>query len=34
MNFLIVTQDWMSAHGVIPLPTMRKSKVGRQVNHS
>lgn len=31
MNFIIATQDWMSAHGIIPLPTMRKSKGGSKI---
>lgn len=31
MNFIVVTNEWMSAHGVIPLPTMRKSKDGSKV---
>ena len=26
MKFIIVTNEWMSAHGITPLPTMRKSK--------
>ena len=31
MKFIIVTIEWMSAHGLIPLPTMRKSKDGSKV---
>lgn len=31
MRFIVVTQEWMSAHGLIPLPTMRKSKDGTKV---
>ena len=31
MNFLVVTNEWMSAHGIIPLPTMRKSKDGSKI---
>ena len=31
MEFIVVTQEWMSAHGIIPLPTMRKSKDGSKV---
>lgn len=31
MNFIVVTNDWMSARGVIPLPTMRKSKDGTKI---
>lgn len=31
MNYIVVTQEWMSAHGIIPLPTMRKSKDGSKV---
>lgn len=31
MNFIVVTNDWMSARGVIPLPTMRKSKDGSKI---
>lgn len=28
MNFVVVTNEWLSEHGIIPLPTMRKSKDG------
>ena len=31
MNFIVVTNDWMSARGIIPLPTMRKSKDGSKI---
>lgn len=31
MKFIVVTNEWMSAHGLIPLPTMRKSKDGTKV---
>lgn len=31
MRFIVVTNEWMSAHGLIPLPTMRKSKDGTKV---
>lgn len=31
MNFIVVTNDWLSARGVIPLPTMRKSKDGSKI---
>lgn len=31
MNYIVVTQEWMLAHGIIPLPTMRKSKDGSKV---
>lgn len=31
MEFIVVTQEWMSAHGIIPLPTMRKSKGGSKI---
>ena len=31
MRFIVVTQEWMSAHGLTPLPTMRKSKDGTKV---
>ena len=31
MNFIVVTNDWLSARGVIPLPTMRKSKDGKKI---
>ena len=31
MNFLVVTNEWMSAHGIIQLPTMRKSKDGSKI---
>ena len=31
MNFIVVTNDWLSARGIIPLPTMRKSKDGSKI---
>lgn len=31
MNFLVVTNEWMSAHGLTPLSTMRKSKDGSKI---
>lgn len=31
MKFIVVTNEWMSAHGLTPLPTMRKSKDGSKV---
>lgn len=31
MRFIVVTQEWMSAHGIMPLPTMRKNKTGDKV---
>lgn len=31
MRFIVVTQEWMSAHGLMPLPTMRKSKDGSKI---
>lgn len=31
MRFIVVTIEWMSAHGLTPLPTMRKSKDGSKV---
>ena len=31
MRFIVVTNEWMSAHGIMPLPTMRKSKDGSKV---
>lgn len=31
MNFIVVTNEWMSAHGIAPLPTMRKSKDGSKI---
>lgn len=31
MNFIVATNDWLSARGVIPLPTMRKSKDGSKI---
>lgn len=31
MNYVLVTIEWMSAHGLTPLPTMRKSKDGSKV---
>lgn len=31
MKFIVVTIEWMSTHGLTPLPTMRKSKDGSKV---
>ena len=31
MKFIVVTIEWMSAHGLTPLPTMRKSEDGSKV---
>lgn len=31
MKFIVVTNEWMSAHGIIPLPTMRKSRDGSKI---
>lgn len=31
MRYIVVTIEWMSAHGLTPLPTMRKSKDGSKV---
>lgn len=31
MNFIVVTNEWMSAHGIVPLSTMRKSKDGSKI---
>lgn len=31
MKYIIVTNEWMSAHGLIPLPTMRKNKTGDKI---
>lgn len=31
MNFIVVTNDWLSERDVIPLPTMRKSKDGSKI---
>lgn len=31
MNFIVVTNEWMSAHGIAPLSTMRKSKDGSKI---
>lgn len=28
MNYVVVTQEWMAARNIMPLPTMRKSKDG------
>ena len=28
MKYIVVTIEWMSAHGLTPLPTMRKTKDG------
>lgn len=31
MIFVVVSNEWMSAHGIMPLPTMRKSKDGTKI---
>lgn len=31
MKFIVVTNEWMSEHGLTPLPTMRKSKDGSKI---
>lgn len=31
MKFIVVTNEWMSAHGLTSLPTMRKSKDGSKI---
>lgn len=31
MNYIIATQEWMAAHGLLPLPGMRKSKDGSKI---
>ena len=31
MKFIVVTNDWLSARGIIPLQTMRKSKDGSRI---
>lgn len=31
MNFIVVTNEWMSAHGLAPTSTMRKSKDGSKI---
>ena len=31
MNFVVVSNEWLSEHGIIPLPTMRKSKDGSKI---
>lgn len=31
MNYVVVTNEWLSEHGIIPLPTMRKSKDGSKI---
>ena len=31
MNYIVVTQEWMAAHGLLPLPSMRKSKDGSKI---
>lgn len=31
MNFIVVTNEWLSARGIITLPTMRKSKDGSRI---
>lgn len=28
MNYIVVTQEWLAARNILPLPTMRKSKDG------
>lgn len=30
MEFVRVTQEWMAAHGILPLPYMRKNKAGTE----
>ena len=31
MEYVIVTNEWMSTHGLLPLPTMRKTKDGSKI---
>ena len=31
MNFVVVSNEWLSEHGILPLPTMRKSKDGSKI---
>lgn len=31
MNYVVVTNQWLSEHGIIPLPTMRKTKDGSKI---
>lgn len=31
MNFIVVTNEWMSARGLMPLPTQRKNKDGSKI---
>ena len=31
MNYIVATQEWMAAHGLLPLPSMRKSKDGSKI---
>lgn len=31
MNYIVVTNEWLSEHGILPLPTMRKSKDGSKI---
>ena len=31
MNYVVVTNEWLSEHGIMPLPTMRKSKDGSKI---
>lgn len=31
MNYVVVTNEWLSEHGIIPLPTQRKSKDGGKI---
>lgn len=30
MEFVRVTQEWMAAHGILPLPDMRKNTAGTE----
>lgn len=30
MNFIVVTNEWMAAHGILPLPDMRKNTAGTE----
>ena len=31
MNYIVVTQEWMAARGLMPLPTQKKSKDGSKI---
>lgn len=31
MNYIVVTNEWLSEHGIMPLSTMRKSKDSRKI---